>query len=283
VALTGTETFGTVVAGFVTDGDGNLSVIDTGTAHGVVPGFLTDDDGRLVVTTDDTDATWQEGFIRSPDGALVVAEDPADPVYTVVPGFLTNADGLLAVTNEPASPTWVDGFLATASGLAVTGLAGGAVWAGTYTESFTTDDGGWAVVSDDPTPASVSRHTALFDTTPASLKIEHNDSYDVTAFKGMTGPAGTYHLTLEGRYSGLTANDTIQYAVLGLDVDSLEVDRFESFTTTSSGSWTSVSLGPAPLVGASITQIVIVVAHSGAGFGDPDHYLIDTIQLEKTA
>jgi hypothetical protein len=281
VALTGTETFGTVVAGFVTDGDGNLSVIDTGTAHGVVPGFLTDDDGRLVVTTDDTGATWQEGFIRSPDGALVVAEDPADPVYTVVPGFLTNADGLLAVTNEPASPTWVDGFLATASGLAVTGLATAPVWGGTYTESFATDDGGWAVVDGGPLGA-VTRHTALFDTTPASLKVDYQDDYSVFAFKSLVGPAGSYSLTMKGRDSGLTANTDVIFSVVGSDASDVVIAQLDSVVTLASGSWSSVTVSGA-LAGASIAKIAILCTKMGSGFGDADHFLIDTIQLEKTA
>lgn len=54
MALTGTETYGTVVPGFVTDADGRLIVTaeDDGTEFGtVVPGFLTDADGRLVVTS----------------------------------------------------------------------------------------------------------------------------------------------------------------------------------------------------------------------------------------
>lgn len=52
MALTGTETFGTVIPGFVTDEDGRLVVTtdpDELVYGEIIPGFVTDTDGRLVV------------------------------------------------------------------------------------------------------------------------------------------------------------------------------------------------------------------------------------------
>lgn len=54
VALTASETFGTVVPGFVTDLDGRLIVTNTPeseTFGTVVAGFLTDADGRISIST----------------------------------------------------------------------------------------------------------------------------------------------------------------------------------------------------------------------------------------
>jgi hypothetical protein len=120
VALTSEETFGTVVPGFVTNLDGDLSVTtdDTGAGYGIVPGFLTDPDGRLVVTETTTDAEFDGGFARSPDGALIIAQS-GTPVYGVIPGFGTTAEGYL-ITGTASSPTWREGFLRNAnSALAV--------------------------------------------------------------------------------------------------------------------------------------------------------------------
>jgi hypothetical protein len=124
VALTGTETFGTVVPGFVTDLDGSLAVTtdDVGAGYGIVPGFITDPDGRLLVTETTTDAAFSGGFVRTPDGALVITES-GTPVNGVVPGFTTTANGYLIV-GAADSPTWDGGLLRNSNGaLAVTGLA----------------------------------------------------------------------------------------------------------------------------------------------------------------
>jgi hypothetical protein len=117
MSLTGTETFGEVVPGFVTDGDGNLSLAATGTQW--VDGFWRDDDGRLayVGTADGTVlGTVVPGFLTDANGALVlVTASPVDR-GSVVPGFVTDADGALLIEDAPASPAWDDGFLRNSTG-----------------------------------------------------------------------------------------------------------------------------------------------------------------------
>lgn len=123
MALTESETLGTVVPGFVTDLDGNLAVTTTttGATRGVVPGFVTDADGRLIVSVDPATADWDGGLLRTEEGYLAVTTD-ASPDYGVVPGFATDAAGYLSV-EAADSPTWVTGFLRNANqNLAVTGL-----------------------------------------------------------------------------------------------------------------------------------------------------------------
>ena len=123
MALTASETFGTVVPGFVTDLDGNLAVTTTttGASYGIVPGLITDPDGRLVVEVDPAESEWSEGFLRTVDGYLAVTTT-ATPVYSVVPGFATDADGLLSV-EAADSPDWDTGFLRNANNnLTVIGL-----------------------------------------------------------------------------------------------------------------------------------------------------------------
>jgi hypothetical protein len=65
MALSESETFGTVVPGFVTDTNGNLAVTtdDSEAQYGVVPGFITDADGRLVVST-----TTRRNYFPNPSG-----------------------------------------------------------------------------------------------------------------------------------------------------------------------------------------------------------------------
>jgi hypothetical protein len=103
VALTGTETYGTVVPGFVTDGDGVLStasVIDA-----TERGFKVDADGRLVTTetADGTElGTVVPGFLTNADGALVVTTSATGAVFgEVVAGFWTSATGALIVEEKP--------------------------------------------------------------------------------------------------------------------------------------------------------------------------------------
>lgn len=120
MALTGTETYGEVKAGFVTDEDGLISTTNAGT--GFSNGFLRDDDGRLAVTTVDDGTefgTVIPGFLTDADGRLVITGDTTGAVDgTVVPGFWTNASGALIVssagTNDFAGrkfPTTSSGYL----------------------------------------------------------------------------------------------------------------------------------------------------------------------------
>ena len=123
MALTESETFGTVVPGFVTDLDGNLVVTtdDSEARYGVVPGFITDEDGRLVVSVDPAEYYWSGGFLRTEEGYLAVTTE-AEPVFEVVPGFATDETGLLSVEAED-SADWDTGFLRNANkNLSVTGL-----------------------------------------------------------------------------------------------------------------------------------------------------------------
>ncbi len=115
MALTASETFGTVVPGFVTDLDGNLAITTTttGATYGVVPGFVTDADGRLIVEADPVEAEWDGGFLKTAAGYLAVTTD-SSPVYGVVPGFATNVEGYLCV-DAADSPDWVTGFLRNAN------------------------------------------------------------------------------------------------------------------------------------------------------------------------
>lgn len=126
MALTASETFGTIVPGFVTDTNGNLSVTTTpdSTRFGsVVPGFLTDADGRLVV--EEASGDWSGGFIRTANGALSVTTGSVTDQGTKVPGFPTDADGLLCVTNDgtPAASSVFPGFMFDNGKLCVTGMA----------------------------------------------------------------------------------------------------------------------------------------------------------------
>ena len=112
MALTGTETFGTVVPGFVTNLAGSLAVtsVTAGTGYGIVPGFITDADGRLLVSTDTTGAAWVGGFIRNSNGALVITSSAPTDFGTIVPGFNTNSSGHLAMSSATGA-VWVTGFL----------------------------------------------------------------------------------------------------------------------------------------------------------------------------
>ena len=124
MALTASETFGTVVPGFVTDLDGNLAVTltTTGATTEVVPGFVTDADGRLIVSSTPEGAVWDRGFLRTSEGYLGVTTE-AEPVYGVVPGFATDAAGFLSM-DVPDSPDWDTGFLRNANNnLCVGGLS----------------------------------------------------------------------------------------------------------------------------------------------------------------
>ena len=122
MALTGTETFGTVVPGFVTDLDGNLRVTSEGSEQGtVVPGFLTDSDGRLVVTPNADDPALDRGFVRNADGSLLVTTDSSQATWDA--GFLRDPDGALVVGNEQGETGWFAGFLRnSSSALAVSGM-----------------------------------------------------------------------------------------------------------------------------------------------------------------
>ena len=118
MALTGTETYGTVVPGFVTDGDGVLStasVIDA-----TERGFKVDADGRLVTTetADGTElGTVVPGFLTNADGALVVTTSATGAVFgEVVAGFWTSATGALIVEENPTTVSWQGGFLRNSSG-----------------------------------------------------------------------------------------------------------------------------------------------------------------------
>lgn len=122
MALTGTETYGTVVPGFVTDLDGNLRVTYEGSEQGtVVPGFLTDSDGRLVVTPNADDPALDRGFVRNADGSLLVTTDSSQATWDA--GFLRDPDGALVVGNEQGETGWFAGFLRnSSSALAVSGM-----------------------------------------------------------------------------------------------------------------------------------------------------------------
>lgn len=121
MALTASETFGTIVPGFVTDTNGNLSCTATVSGSSWREGFLRDTDGRLVVTDSATGATWQNGFLRGTSGELVYTLNSGD--YGVVPGFKTATNGALCFSVEPSSQAWQGGFLASTSGyLAATGI-----------------------------------------------------------------------------------------------------------------------------------------------------------------
>lgn len=111
MALTETETFGTVVPGFVTDTDGNLAVAESPaeTSTGIVHGFVTDTDGRLAVEVDPASASWDRGFLRTEDGYLAITAT-GTPEYGIVPGFASDAAGFLFV-DAADSPTWSGGFL----------------------------------------------------------------------------------------------------------------------------------------------------------------------------
>lgn len=122
MALTGDETFGTVVPGFVTDADGHLVTVSVndGTPFGqVVPGFLTDIDGRLYVSAPEVDAEFEGGFLRNPDGGLAV-EASGTGLYGVVPGFAATPDGALSVEVDPVDAVFECGFMRSADALAIT-------------------------------------------------------------------------------------------------------------------------------------------------------------------
>ena len=113
MALAETETW---QGGFIRDDSGNL-VVTTDPAEEVfgtvVPGFLTDGDGRLVATyePDEDTRTVVPGFVTDTSGRLAIASEVADPVYTVVPGFATDSSGYLSTQEGPASGTYEGGFV----------------------------------------------------------------------------------------------------------------------------------------------------------------------------
>lgn len=121
MTLSENETFGTVVPGFVTDADGNLSVTTDDTDATWQTGFLRDPDGRLVVALES--GLWQDGFLRTVGGALCVTTDAPTQEGRIVPGFPTDDDGLICVANDgtPAMGLY-PGFYLSDDALAVTGL-----------------------------------------------------------------------------------------------------------------------------------------------------------------
>lgn len=118
MALAETETW---QGGFIRDDSGNL-VVTTDPAEEVfgtvVPGFLTDGDGRLVATyePDEDTRTVVPGFVTDTSGRLAIASEVADPVYTVVPGFATDSSGYLSTQEGPASGTYKGGFVRDTDG-----------------------------------------------------------------------------------------------------------------------------------------------------------------------
>lgn len=274
MALTASETFGGVVPGFVTDLNGNLATAVAGSDQDVVHGFLTDADGRLVTTTDATGATWQGGFLRSPAGALVTA--PSGTRKDIVPGFVTNDTG--ALVTDTTATEWRGGFrVGSGGGLAV---ASAGEWGGTYTESFTTDDGGWVVAGAGAN--AVDRYTFISDTAPACLRFRFFGNSDTAvAAKVLPGDPGSYALTMKAYWPPLTSVN-VDFEIQGLDAGDVEIDAVSLLNQNfASGTWRSISVSGA-LVGASITQVAIVVRIPNVGV-EADGMFIDTVQLEKTA
>lgn len=147
MALTASETFGTIVPGFVTDTNGNLSCTGTVSGSSWREGFLRDTDGRLVVTDSATGATWQNGFLRGTSGELVYTLNSGD--YGVVPGFKTATNGALCFSVEPSSQAWQNGFLVSTSGyLAATGVTPYAVAVRALSPSFFLSLGSQAGLTD---------------------------------------------------------------------------------------------------------------------------------------
>lgn len=147
MALTASETFGTIVPGFVTDTNGNLSCTATVSGSSWREGFLRDTDGRLVVTDSATGATWQNGFLRGTSGELVYTLNSGD--YGVVPGFKTATNGALCFSVEPSSQAWQNGFLVSTSGyLAATGVTPYAVAVRALSPSFFLSLGSQAGLTD---------------------------------------------------------------------------------------------------------------------------------------
>lgn len=123
MALTGDETYGTVIAGFVTDADGNLSVTTDANGATWQGGFLRDPDGRLVVA--ETTGTPQGGYVRTDTGALCVSTGTVTDQGSKVAGLPTDANGVLVVVNDgtPAASSIFSRFRFDNGKLCVTGLA----------------------------------------------------------------------------------------------------------------------------------------------------------------
>lgn len=167
MALTETETFGTVVPGFVTDLDGNLAVTTDDSEVRWREGFLRDLDGRLVVA--EAEGIMQDGFLRTPGGALCVTTGSVTRQGTKIPGFPTDDDGLICVANDGSPGAGVfPGFRFDGGKLCVTGLGPGPPGF-LYAEGFEEGIGGWTDVFES---SELAQDTDYFYAGAASLLIE---------------------------------------------------------------------------------------------------------------
>jgi hypothetical protein len=265
VALTETETYGTVVPGFVTDLDGNLAVTTDDSQVQWREGFLRDLDGRLVVAEEE--GIWQDGFLRTAGGALCVTTGEVTQHGTKIPGYPTDDDGLICVVND-GSPAFglYPGFMFDGGKLCVTGLGSepppGVIL---YEESFTDDDGEWSGVT-------VARVTDQYQSAPASLKAS------ITGEGNFFSPnfdSGDGNMKLKAWV--MSPNWTGGDIVIAL----ADFDGGGAFgPVTLTDTWQQVTVPTTDPLGDTCLVVVSIDAESAPS--EPSDIYIDTITVEAT-
>lgn len=271
MALTGDETYGTVVAGFVTDATGHLSVTTDATGATFQGGFLRDPDGRLVVTENAASAAFDTGFLRSPTGALVITTGLGD--WETPAGFLTDA-GALCVTNDPGSAEWDTGFLRVDGALAVTGL----VAATLYTETWDVDLAGWTGNLEILTRTTTNPHSA-----PGSLIVSFQDlQTDPIAQSPAFDATNISSIEFWYRVSG-TMPDNVDYAILEMDVTEavLAIHPVGTISTGGPTTWTQATHGSVSFTSGGVKAAIVFIGTNNTWSGAGP--VIDDVLVEGTA
>lgn len=276
MALAGDETYGTVVPGFVTDADGNLSVTtDTGSVQWR-EGFLRDLDGRLVVA--EAGGIMQDGFIRTAGGALCVTTGSVTQTGTKIPGFPTNDDGLICVANDgtPANGLY-PGFKFDGGKLCVTGLGGGPTPGVLFEDDFSSLD--WSPDGTEPLATVMSLSGGELRTIYDTSIWEDNATITSPVFAATEVDA----VTFTARRVGSVSSPAVLLFCLNGDFDlvgSLQADfgvNIPALETTN----TAYEWNPTPLaIGA-----VLCVLGIQAGVSSPPgvEIWIDDVLVEGTA
>jgi hypothetical protein len=230
MALTGDETYGTVIPGFVTDADGNLSVTtDTGSVQWR-EGFLRDLDGRLVVA--EAGGIMQDGLLRTAGGALCVTTGSVTQEGTVIPGLPTDDEGRVCVVNDGlAANGRYPGFKFDSGKLCVTGLI-----TTVYAESWDAAGvAGWDQVDGIVTRTTTGPHTA-----PGALEVKFVDSTPTpVCFSPIFDASDVSQVAFWAKRVG-TLPDSVYVVLSELDVGESEIASHPlgTLTTSISTSWT---------------------------------------------
>lgn len=279
MALTGTETYGTVVPGFVTDLDGNLAVTTDDTSVQWREGFLRDLDGRLVVAEDT--GFWQDGFLRTAGGALCVTTGSVTQRGRRVPGFPTDDDGLICVANDGTPERDIfPGFFFSGGKLAVTGL--GPQPEVLYDESWTTAGAGaagWTAADD---ISNIQRTTVLPQSAPGCLSSQWNTGESVRFLQSpvVPLPPGLSSISVSLWLKSLTAwgSPLLVIGVWMLDDEEILSAEILAEDYAPGMTWTKFSGIVPPDPAADSFQIVI--ADTGENRPEVEVLFVDTVLVK---